>query len=277
MVFKALIELLRPLNCFMAGVSVLIGALISGSVPSIEWFYAFTSVFLICGAGQAINDFFDLEIDEEKNPNRPIPRKAITPKNALIYSMILFFTGVVISGLINITALTIALVFSILLILYSGFLQKLKPLGNLIVASGTGFTLIFGASLTQNYSIVLILALSAFFANYARELTKDLEDLKTDKHVKKTLPMIIGENKTKTIIGASYGLGIGLTISVYTNKIITTTPYIILIIIASLIFILSQAKLIKNKFKESQKLSKKGMIIALIAFLTSVLKWEKKT
>jgi geranylgeranylglycerol-phosphate geranylgeranyltransferase len=264
-------KIMRPMNCFIAGIASIIGALLAGSIPSSEWIYVFISVYLICGAGQAINDFFDLEIDKKTNKKRVLVQKKITPKHALIYSMILFFTGIIIATLINFTALIIALIFSVLLIMYSAFMQEFKPLGNLIVASGTSFTLIFGATLTQNYSIVLILALSAFFANYSRELIKDLEDLKTDKGIKKTLPMILGKQKIKLLIGASYGIAIGLSLSVFIEGMISSIIYLILILISSTVFLFSQLKLIKNKLNESQKLSKKGMIIALIAFIAGAL------
>ncbi|MBN2126936.1 MAG: UbiA family prenyltransferase [Candidatus Diapherotrites archaeon] len=268
---KSFWELLRPLNCFMAGIAVIIGALLAGSIPSIEWIYAFISVFLICGAGQAINDFFDLEIDKKSHKERVLASGKIKPETALMYSMVLFFIGILIATLLNFTALMIALIFSVLLIAYSAFLEKLKYFGNLIVAAGTSFTLIFGATLTGNYSIVLILALSAFFTNYSRELIKDLEDLKADKGIKETLPMILGKQKTKLIIGASYGLAIGLSLSVFIEGMISSPVYLILILISAIVFILSQLNLIKGKLTESQSLSKKGMIIALIAFIAGAL------
>ena len=172
---KVLLELLRPLNCIMAAFGVFIGHSIAlGSIGYSAWMLiAMAVAFIICGAGQAINDVFDSEIDAKIRPGKPIPSKRISRRGALRYSIGLFVVGNLLALLLPVQAFFIAIIFSAILILYSAKMQKLKYVGNWIVALGTAFTLIFGASLLQNYSVVVVLAIAALLANAAREIIKD--------------------------------------------------------------------------------------------------------
>ena len=74
-------ELIRWANCAMAGSAAVAGTLIAYlALPETiqvqiihEPFIVFLVVFFITGAGNAINDYFDLEIDRVNRPRRPIP------------------------------------------------------------------------------------------------------------------------------------------------------------------------------------------------------------
>src|SRR3989338_49175 len=176
------IEILRPFNCVIAGFATFIGYLISFSYfnLSIELLFLALASFFICGAGQAVNDFFDRDIDAKTKKHKVIPSKRMNERTAFFYSIFLFFVGVIFA--------------------YSAFMQKYKYIGNFIVAFGTGFTLIFGASVSGNYFFASILALSAVAANLGRELIKDIEDLKGDKGFKITLPQLLNLNSVSYLV-----------------------------------------------------------------------------
>jgi 4-hydroxybenzoate polyprenyltransferase len=157
-----------------------------------------------------------------------------------------------------------------LLIIYSAFMQKLKFLGNWIVGAGTAFTLIFGASIIGDYSLAGWFALSALLANAGREITKDFEDMKADKGFKKTLPLILGENAKQFVLGI-YSASIAIAFFVWFSGITQSIFYLVLIALASAIFFSSAIKLFRNNFIKAQKLSKVGMVVALLAFLASVV------
>ena len=58
------LELMRPLNCLMAGTAAMIGLVVVN--PQFEGMTAllvFFTVFLITGAGNGVNDYFDREIN----------------------------------------------------------------------------------------------------------------------------------------------------------------------------------------------------------------------
>ena len=63
---KGLIELLRPELPFAAGISVIIGEIITlGKLPSLsELFLGFMWGFFLSGSAMILNDFFDIEVDK---------------------------------------------------------------------------------------------------------------------------------------------------------------------------------------------------------------------
>ncbi|MDP2973469.1 MAG: UbiA family prenyltransferase, partial [Candidatus Diapherotrites archaeon] len=165
----------------------------------------------------------------------------------------------------------IALAFTILLIVYSAFLSKAKYIGNFVVASGTAFTLVFGASLIGKFEVVAFLAIAALFANLARELIKDLQDVKQDTGFKKSLPMLLSEKKVIGIVFFYYLIAI---VTVYLPILLVgfaSIYFISIVSVANLLFLLSFAKAVQRKFSRAQALSKIAMLVALIGFLAGVL------
>lgn len=270
--FLHYLRLIRPLNCIMAAFAVYIGYCISIGELGFEFLtaYAMISAFLICGAGQAINDYFDREIDKDKAPDKPIPSGNIKAKSALNFSLLLFFAGLVFAWSINREAAVIAIAFTALLIVYAAYLGNYKYLGNWVVAAGTAFTLIFGASVTQNYFPAAYLAIAALFANVPREITKDFEDLSADQGNKVSLPMILPHIWPKVAILVLYLAGIGTALGVYFLGIYGNNAYLWLISGASLGFLASAYLALIGRYKLSQQLSKVGMLLALLAFLAGV-------
>ena len=89
----AYLEVIRPLNCLMAALAVYIATVIAGGsfYPADIVIYGMASVFLICGAGMIINDYFDTDIDRINKPDRPLPAGRIKKNIALSYSAVLYF------------------------------------------------------------------------------------------------------------------------------------------------------------------------------------------
>ncbi|MBI5553924.1 MAG: geranylgeranylglycerol-phosphate geranylgeranyltransferase [Candidatus Diapherotrites archaeon] len=271
MALRDYLALLRPLNCLMAGVSALIGAFLGNGVFfSVELGFVFLSVFLICGAGQAINDVYDYETDRKTHSDRSIAGGRITQQQGMLLSGVLFLAGLAFAWLINLNAFSIALLFVFLLNFYAQSMKKSKPLGNLVVSAGTAAPLVFGATLHGNYALPLLLAGSAFFANYARELIKDFEDLAQDQGHKRTLPMRY-PRLSKYLCTASNGMAIGLGWVPFLNGSITTPAYAFFLIVSGGILLFSLYLLSRNRFRQSQQASKSGMLIALLAFLSAAI------
>ncbi len=85
---RTYLELMRYKNCLMAGFAAVIGTLIAFNIlisgtstpnfedafpPFLDAGLVFLVVFLVSGAGNAINDYFDIKIDSINRPERPIP------------------------------------------------------------------------------------------------------------------------------------------------------------------------------------------------------------
>lgn len=274
MALKDFVSILRPLNCAMAAFGTFIGY--SVAVQAIQFTpqigIAMLVAFLICGGGMVINDFFDRTTDKRLHPNKPIPSGRILPKIAMIYTAILFIGGIILAAVfLPPVSIIITIGFTILLIVYSAVLTKAKYIGNFIVASGTAFTLIFGASLSGNYFIIAPLAIAALFANLARELIKDLEDMETDKGNKITLPMILGKKKTESFIFLNYIIAI---IMVYIPVLFLSFGkpiFVIIVSIANFMFLYSFEETLKKDYGRAQLLAKGAMFLALLGFLLGVV------
>jgi len=83
------LALLRPGNGVVASAAVLAGALAGAGPPAVEGTtlvrvaLGCAAAFCFIGAGNALNDFFDREIDKKAHPDRPIPSGRVTPRAAL--------------------------------------------------------------------------------------------------------------------------------------------------------------------------------------------------
>jgi geranylgeranylglycerol-phosphate geranylgeranyltransferase len=202
MAIKGYWRIIRPVNSVVAGLAAALGYLIATGtiIPSVILLVVI--VILITGAGNTINDYFDLPIDRVNRPDRPLPSGAVTITGALLLAGILFIAGILISFYTNIYCAFFAIFNSLLLIVYSKSLKSTPFLGNLSVAYLAGSIFLFGGALAGIIGIVnnLVIALITIFAMLARELLKDAEDVPGDTEAgAKTLPVLYGVRLTAII------------------------------------------------------------------------------
>ncbi|MFQ6051215.1 MAG: geranylgeranylglycerol-phosphate geranylgeranyltransferase [Candidatus Hydrothermarchaeota archaeon] len=263
------IRIIRPLNCFLAGTLVVIGIIITGKLDTVTMTIAFSVAFLITGAGNTINDYFDIEIDKINNPERPIPSGEIKEKHALMLAILLFLAGIGISLKLTFICIIIAVFNSALLIFYSYKLKRKGFIGNLSISYLGASTLIFGGASVEKFTVPFILSLLAFFSTLSRELIKDIEDIHGDRCFASTLPLLIGEEKTSLIASLFLAFSVLLSPLPYFLNIFGIR-YLILVFIADLVFLYSILILLTGGPETAGKVSsylKLGMIIAVIAFL----------
>ncbi len=270
-------SILRPSVCFLSAFAIFVGAIVAGSglldafgvISSFPLFviYAIIASFLITGAGNVVNDIFDVEIDKINAPHRPIPAGKISRNRAWIYFIILEIIGLVFSYLINVNFLTIAIVNSFLLFVYSWKLKPVALIGNIIVSflAASNFIaaglIIFSFS-SLPYTILIISAIS-FFGTLSRELIKDTADVKGDRAKNaKTLPILIGEKKTLVLAYIILILTIiSLALPVYLN--LFTYVYLVGAVPAVLLSIYAMTK----KPQKSHKYIKMAMYFVILGFV----------
>lgn len=264
---KAYITILRPINCFMSAFAVLIGFYISGGDFGLPIFIGMSSVFLICGAGMVINDYFDVEADKINKPNRPIPSGKIKQKTAIKYAIGLFFSGLFLGFVINFLVFLLASFNSIMEVFYAWKMKRIPLVGNIVVSYLVASTFVFGSLVLGSIGfLVFLMSLMAFFSNAGRELYKDINDVLGDKKMNvKTIAVKIGAFKTKEL--ASVFIFLAILISIIPMYIsVVNTMFLLLVMIADLIFILAVFSLTKH----SEKFCKIAMCIALFGFLLGV-------
>ncbi len=199
---RGAIELMRPGNALAAGVLTFIGAFVAGGLGDpMPATFAVVATILATGGGNAINDYFDREIDAVNRPDRPIPRDAIAAKTALWFSMLLFAIAVVLTLLLPPLAIAIALINLVSLVAYTEIFKGLPGVGNVLVGYLTGSTFLYGgAAVGGDLETVLILFVLAASATIAREIVKDVEDIEGDRaEGLNTLPIAIGERRALAV------------------------------------------------------------------------------
>jgi geranylgeranylglycerol-phosphate geranylgeranyltransferase len=196
------IRLSRPINVTIVFISVFLGALLAkGKVdPLGDVLLAATSLSLMLAAGNAINDFCDVETDRINKPSRPIPSGQIKRQSAIVFSLLLFSTGIILSLFINWTAFPVACIITLLLILYTLNLRRLLLIGNVVVGLLTGSAFIWGGIAVKSIAGSIIPAVFAFLFTVSREIVKDIQDVKGDKAVGlPSLPVKLGRRKAMYI------------------------------------------------------------------------------
>jgi geranylgeranylglycerol-phosphate geranylgeranyltransferase len=265
--------LIRPLNCIMGAIAVLIAALITSTyaIPQdrmIGLYMAIVVVVLFIGAGNALNDYFDRDIDKINHPRRPIPSGKVKPETALKISIVLFFLSILLAIIINIEAFLLVSLNVALMISYEKRFKKGGLSGNMVIGWLTATIFLFaGLSVYQSTEELLkvsTLALLAFMATLGREITKDIQDILGDTD-RKTLPKRIGR------LGAGIIAGVILITTAWLSLLplllgLFEYLYIPIIVVADGIFIYCGFVVLENPRLTSLAI-KIGMIVALVAFL----------
>jgi geranylgeranylglycerol-phosphate geranylgeranyltransferase len=208
----AAISLIRPVNCAMIGFAVVIGAFVSRppTLQALQVALGFLTGFFICAYSMAVNDVFDLEVDRVNRPERPIPSGRMSKADAIRISQGALLAGVGCSVLsLNPLAVSIALAYAFLSWLYNSKAKKTGLAGNLIVASSLAIPFIYGGAVSGGSiagSLLLMMALTSFFAGVGREVVKAMADVEGDaKRDVNSLARTQGL-RTASIIGALFFL-----------------------------------------------------------------------
>jgi len=291
------LEIIRPKNCLMAAFAVLIGSFLVLKMDLLEVWepvaFAMGAAFLITGAGNAINDYFDVEADRLNRPDRPIPSETVSVRGALAFSIVLFIAGILLSAFTNFLTLGIAAFNSILLLFYSWSLQHKTFFGNFTVAYLTGSTFLFGGAAVGNIQLPLVFGLLAGLVTVSREIFKDLEDIEGDKKTflkKSSLTKkrfmerfivtdegVIIKYKEKTgVITSIVSLGIAIVLSPLPYSLgLMDFNYLLFVLPVDAVFafciVFSLAAKKKEDFTRMRNAAKYGYFLGLLAFLAAIL------
>ncbi|WP_181691564.1 geranylgeranylglycerol-phosphate geranylgeranyltransferase [Natronomonas sp. LN261] len=208
---RGAIELMRPGNAVAAGVLTFIGSFVAGGLGTpASALFAVLATVLATGGGNAINDYFDRGIDAINQPDRPIPRGAVSPRAGLWFSLALFAGAVGLTLLLPMIAIVIAVVNFTALVAYTELFKGLPGVGNALVAYLTGSTFLYGgAAVGGDLATVSVLFVLAATATMAREIVKDVEDVEGDrKEGLNTLPIAVGERTALAVAVAFVGVAV---------------------------------------------------------------------
>lgn len=192
---------------------------------NLNFFLLVTAVLLIAGAGNIINDYFDVKADRVNKPERLIVGKHIKRRWAIMFNWIFNAIGMLISIYLsyfydNWFICLIAFLTINFLWFYSSFYKRKLFVGNILVALMVGivplYVMIYNYPLdgyainiqdTQKlgnwfiFEVIFIISIIAFVINLMREIIKDIADIRGDMHLAaKTVPIALGIKRTKLIL-----------------------------------------------------------------------------
>jgi len=278
------LRLMRPINCLMMGIAVIVGAaLASPHNLSVSWrnlIYGFITGFALTAGSMAINDYYDREIDAVNEPNRPIPSGLIKPKEALVLASVLTAIGFVAGFLTNtasalcfLTAMTSWMVSAA----YATAGKRTGLLGNFLVSACVAIPFIYGnLAVTNTIELnVLIFAPMVFLSNTGREITKGIVDVQGDRMRNvRTLAVLYGE-KTAAVAATFFYLSAVLLSPLPWFLNFVSAWFLPLIAITDFGLVASSVSLLKNYSRENARQVKKMVllwfIIGLLAFILGVI------
>ncbi len=215
---KGLYKLSRPLSTLTGVLAVFLGGYVAGTGAWDKILLAALATLFVSASSNAWNDYRDIDIDRINQPQRPLPAGMVSPRAALVFSVVLAVLSVVLAALINPTALVIAAASNLLLYAYSVWLKSTVLLGNATVALISALSPVFGGVAAGNARPSLWLGAIIFVGILAREVLKTLADYEGDKaHGVRTISTAIGPRAARTV----FFLLLGIT------AIVMLAPYLL--------------------------------------------------
>ena len=307
------IQLIRPINLFIIGFTMYgLGWYLEGvsnynegaGLMSIEFALLVFSTMMIAAAGNIINDYFDVKADRVNKPERLIIGKFVKRRVAIathwIINIFAFVIALYLSWKLDTFWYLFIHLFSInLLWYYSVYLKRKFLIGNILIALLTALVPIivgfyfYDVQNTSAYNLnqhsapfpietsnfILLLSFgfagSAFLLNLARDIIKDMEDVKGDKKINaKTLPIVLGFTKSKVIcafILCSAIVGSSILFLFFTA---TDLKVLFPILVSALVVVSSLLLLPKAKSQSQLKVINNLIKLAMAAGLISPIYWK---
>ena len=227
----AYVELMRPKNLVLAGATVPLGAyfaLMSDAEPYPIMAVSLhaLAVMFFTGAGNAMNDIKDADIDRTAHPQRPLPSERLSLKQARGFTALLWGLSLAthIGGLLAVDAevsiyvptVLIYLLAVVLMVTYDhGPATKNRGLsGNIVISLLVAAVVLYGAAAVGGIrsGVIWWVFGVVFLTNLAREMVKDCMDMESDKGSRQTLPMVYGKAKVRM---AAYVVLMGALVCLY--------------------------------------------------------------
>jgi geranylgeranylglycerol-phosphate geranylgeranyltransferase len=198
---RGLIALLRlPYWLMTGGLSLLTAFAITKNPLSLSIqtvLLIFFSMAFITSAGFAINDYFDRESDAVIKPKRPIPSGALSLKQVVAISGVLFAVGLIMASYINWLSFAIIAADSALLLIYSMLVKRKSGfLANVLIGILTGTAFLYGEATISSPPTITLISLSLYpiaFGTIGGNVLRDVLSIEGDSKVGyPTLPQKIG-------------------------------------------------------------------------------------
>ena len=278
---KAILRLVRPVNCAMMGFAVLVGVVLAeANFSAGDWFkvfFGFLTGFMLTAASMTINDYYDRDIDSINEPTRPIPSGMVSPREALGLAGVLSAVGFVFAVLTSFLCLAVAAISWIIVVTYVTVGKRSGLPGNFLVSACVATPFIYG-SITVASQVQLnvwLFAAMAFLSNTGREITKGIVDVKGDQaEGVKTLAVRYGERNAAFAAALFYLFAVALTPLPWVLNLVSFW-FIPVVLVTDVGLIASSVLLVRDHGRENARKIKRlvlaWFVVGLLAFVLGTL------
>jgi len=262
----------------MAGAGVWLGGYLA-DIPgnNVKLYVASLAAGLVCGAGNALNDFVDIEADRLNHPGRPLPKGDLPLYMAILIAIIFNLASVVLALFVNGTVLIAVILSIIILFAYNLSLKKVPLWGNLSISILGAAAFIVGG-FVRSFETVLMIpgpiipAAFAFLFHLGREFVKDVADYEGDRTAgHRTLPALLSPDVVLVLTSILYAVLIVLTLlPVYFEWYHPAYAFVVVILLDIPLIILLIYLWVagsKRRFALGGSILKLLMVFGLLAFL----------
>jgi geranylgeranylglycerol-phosphate geranylgeranyltransferase len=234
----------------------------------------------ITSAGFAINDYFDRESDAVIKPNRPIPSGALSFKQVVAISGVLFTAGLVMAFFINWLSFAIIAADSALLLVYSMIVKRKSGfIANVLVGILTGTAFMYGEATISSPPTVSLISLSLYpiaLGTIGGNVLRDILSLDGDSKIGyPTLPQKIGASKSAKVAAVFFlltGLFAPLPFFVGNFSVYYLSP----ILVWSVLLIYSSVRLVTvsstvSNVRKYERIVTMSMILLPLALILQAL------
>ncbi len=271
---RAFVSLVRPPNCLMIGLAVVVGQAISlGGIPPVDkgGFGFLTAASMMAGT-MVLNDIYDLDVDRLNSPQRPLPSGRVSLKGAYYYSILLSAASLLFAVILGIYSFLVALLAFALMVYYNARAKKSGLFGNAIVSFNVALPFFFGGiSVSVFKPILLLFSLLAFLSNFGREIAKGISDVQGDSaHNVRTLAVLKGTRVAAVATVTLFLLSVTVSLAPPILGIVSIW-YLPIVLVADAGFIATGVWLVRDPTAKTARSAKKyvllWMLLGLVAFL----------
>ena len=243
--------------------------------------HAFAVVFFT-GAGNAMNDIKDADIDRTAHPQRPLPSERLTLKQARGFTTLLWglSLGAHVGGLLAVEyevdvylpTVMIYILAVVLMVSYDhGPATKNRGLsGNIVISLLVAAVILYGAAAVGGIrsGVIWWIFGVVFLTNLAREMVKDCMDMESDEGSRQTLPMVYGKDKVRM---AAYVVLMGALVCLYVpfwqgpfafGQLVLQTPAILTLITLNGPLYKGEDALVAGRIRAAMLLGLVGFVLA---------------
>lgn len=190
-------RLIRFEKSFLSAVSVFLPVFLQTNNINLSLGYALP-IFTICAAGYVINDINDIERDHINNPDRVLPKQALTTDfAAVLYYVLLGITLVLVKFFIPFWHVFVYMFYLVLISNYTFLVNSFAYLKNIyvLVITAVHLSIIF-LLIPVNFTFITSILLNIL----GQEILLDLRDIKGDGN---TFPKVFGERASLLLVVCS--------------------------------------------------------------------------